>query len=179
MTMPWSSHRALVSALEPAAGSILLDPYPTYMVKASDAALRELLQRVCVLLPSEVEVRSRFPDLDIPTGAQRLLDLGCGAVVVKLGAHGSLVLRREHRMVAVPAYQTLAKDPTGAGDAFMGGFAAGLLETGDLLEAALYGTVAASFAVQEFGLLHLLSVERQDAEHRLDALRRLRYSGTL
>jgi sugar/nucleoside kinase (ribokinase family) len=173
MTMPWLSHRSFVSYLASAAGAVLLDPYPTYMARATDTELEDLLQRVSIVLPSQAELKSRFGDLDPLTSARRLLAFGCGAVVVKLGAQGSLVVRRDQEVVAVPAYQTVAKDPTGAGDSFMGGFAAGLLETGDLVQAAIYGTAAASFAVEDFGLVRMLSIERTDVQRRLALVRRL------
>lgn len=173
MTMPWHSHHTFTTYLVGRGGALLLDPYPPYMARATDTELAELLRAVTVLLPSEVELRSRFPDLDVLCGARRLLSLGCVGVVVKLGARGSLVLRRHRDAAMVPVYPTDAKDPTGAGDSFLGGFAIGLLETGDMLQAALYGTVAASFAVEDIGLLHVLSTDRGAAERRLSALRHL------
>jgi sugar/nucleoside kinase (ribokinase family) len=61
-------------------------------------------------------------------------------------------------------------DPTGAGDAFCGGFLAGLKKTYDPLRAALHGNVAASLAIEGTGALYTLDVAPGLAEARLDAL---------
>ena len=45
----------------------------------------------------------------------------------------------EAKWVDIPVFPTNVKDPTGAGDAFCGGFQVGLFETGDPVQAALYG----------------------------------------
>ncbi|KAJ3077952.1 hypothetical protein HDU99_000859, partial [Rhizoclosmatium hyalinum] len=81
-----------------------------------------------------------------------------GAFVIRAGARGCIVLRQgETKGVMVPAYWSAEKsdnvvDVTGAGNAFLGGFMVGLKESGgDILESVLYGSVAASFVVQQFG----------------------------
>lgn len=56
-------------------------------------------------------------------------------------------------------------DPTGAGNAFLGGAAMGFLEHGDFVKAAMYGSVAASFAVEVVGLPE---VGRCDGRARLE-----------
>ncbi|MCC8166228.1 MAG: PfkB family carbohydrate kinase, partial [Planctomycetes bacterium] len=61
------------------------------------------------------------------------------------------------RTPSTPAAPT---PPTGAGDSFCGGFLVGLRETGDAVEAALYGTVSSSFVVEGFGAEHTYAVTR-------------------
>jgi len=60
-----------------------------------------------------------------------------------------------------------AVDPTGAGDAFCGGFLAGLMMLRDIAAAACLGTISASFAVESFGPFHLLGIPRPVARARL------------
>jgi ribokinase len=170
MTMPWVSQSAFVSCLAGQRPCILLDPYAPYMAEASDAQLHDVLAHVRAILPSEDELRRRYPVGDLVDAARRLLALGSPQVVLKLGARGSVVVRPDSIPVVVPAYPTTEKDPTGAGDSFLGGLAAGLLETGDLVQAALWGTVSASFTVEDFGLTRLLAANRSEALLRLDAL---------
>jgi ribokinase len=62
------------------------------------------------------------------------------------------------------------RDPTGAGDAFCGGFCASLLAADDPVLAACRGTVSASFAVEGFGALHALGADRAEARRRLEGL---------
>lgn len=172
MTMPWVSQQAFVLSLAADRDSLLLDPYGPYMAEATDEQLREMLSHVRAILPSEDELRWRFPSGDLVDCALRLLALGCADVVLKLGARGSVVVRSDQVPVFVPVYPTMEKDPTGAGDSFLGGLAAGLLATGDLVQGALRGAVAASFTVEDFGMTRLLGATRSEAEQRLATLQR-------
>jgi ribokinase len=82
-------------------------------------------------------------------------------VAVKLGPRGVLVWDRVAREgVLVPAEPTETLDPTGAGDAFCGGFLAGLVETGDARLAARFGTLAAARVVTCFGAEGALEADR-------------------
>jgi pfkB family carbohydrate kinase len=80
------------------------------------------------------------------------------ALIIRCGKHGVLVVTKS-QMVWLPAYhETLENviDPTGGGNAFCGGYCEGLLRSGDdLVKAAVYGNVAASFAIEQFGLPRL------------------------
>ena len=133
---------------------------------------RELLASLDALLPSMAEVRVFFrAPLDPVDAARALGQLGPAAVVVKVGVQGSLVYNPKTDAVAhIPAYRCRAIDPTGAGDAFCGGFLVGLVETGDPVEAARYGTVSASFVIEGFSSLHALHVTRREAEARRTSL---------
>ena len=73
----------------------------------------------------------------------------------------------------LPAVPVDSVDPTGAGDAFCGGFLVGLAETDNPIEAGLRATVSASFAVERVGALHLCEVTSIEAKARLDTLRSL------
>jgi sugar/nucleoside kinase (ribokinase family) len=133
-----------------------------------------LLGKVDALLPSEAEVQVFFEGKLAPVEAARALaQLGPPIVVVKVGAAGCLVYSSEMDTIThVPAYPAQVVDPTGAGDAFCGGFLVGLVETGDPIEAARFGTVSASFVVEGFSSLYALNVTRAMAEERLLFLRR-------
>ena len=103
--------------------------------------------------------------------AQQLLALGPQGFGVKMGARGMrLLLQGQEDWSQIPAYSTEAVDPTGAGDAFCGGFLVGLAHTGSPLQAALYGAVSASFIIEDFGVLHALNVEPAQAHSRLRQL---------
>jgi sugar/nucleoside kinase (ribokinase family) len=73
----------------------------------------------------------------------------------------------------VPAVSPRCVDPTGAGDAFCGGFLTGLIETGDPVEAALRGAVSASFAVEGCGAEPLMApVDDREVMSRLAGARK-------
>lgn len=104
-----------------------------------------------VFQPDQLEAYART-FLDSTVGPS-----GQGYVVIRAAEHGCLVAcRSEEAFTWFPAFyapqSTKVKDPTGAGNAFLGGFAIGLQQCNNPLEAATYGTVAASFALEQIGL---------------------------
>lgn len=122
------------------------------------------------LLPSEVELG--VPGLDEPLERISAFHaLGVNAVAMKFGPRGSVV-RTAAGTWHVPCVPVDAVDPTGAGDAYCGGFLVGYAETGDAVEAAIFGTVAASYTVESPGPQLRTSVLRAEAEARADAVRR-------
>lgn len=101
---------------------------------------------------------------------QRLVKAGATIIALRQGAKGALVHRAETAETwRIPAITTNVVDPTGAGNAFCGGFLAGWVQTGDLRLAGLYGAVAASFLVEQVGLPQLQPDLRQLAQKRLAA----------
>jgi len=139
------------------------------------SALATFLSRLAVFLPSMAEARlmqQNAPDLH--TLCRGLAAYGPQTIVIKDGRRGSLVFEREaDRLRHVPGFPSRLVDSTGAGDSFCGGFLAGITATGDPLEAALWGTVSASFIVEAYGGMHGLAVTPEDAQKRLDTLRRM------
>ncbi|KAF2744415.1 Ribokinase-like protein [Sporormia fimetaria CBS 119925] len=84
---------------------------------------------------------------------------GKGAVVVRAGKDGCFV-KRAGLQRWLPAYHQSADsviDPTGGGNGFLGGLAMGLVRAGaapgldNLEEAAIWGSVSASFAIEQIG----------------------------
>ncbi|KAF4973969.1 hypothetical protein FZEAL_9076 [Fusarium zealandicum] len=82
-------------------------------------------------------------------------DTAKGIIVVRCGEHGCLTLTKAQKHW-LPAFYSITSpkivDTTGAGNAFLGAFAMGLQTTGDPREAAILGTVASSFALEQIGL---------------------------
>jgi len=86
---------------------------------------------------------------------------GLGTVIIRSGAMGAYVANLKDGGKWVPAFWSeedgLAHvvDVTGAGNSFLGGLAAGLHLTEDIYQATLYGTVSASFVIEQEGLPHM------------------------
>jgi sugar/nucleoside kinase (ribokinase family) len=153
--------------------TISLDPAPSYMSPTFWRDLRVVLQGVTVFLPSEEELRSLFwGDTDnLWEMARRLSEYGPKVIVVKRGPLGQMVYDiQNNRRYEVPAYAARIADPTGAGDAFCGGFLAGYQKTQDPLLAALHGSVSASLKLEGSGPFYPLDVLPGLAEARLHAL---------
>ena len=166
------SHVRLVGALRDSLPDRLITVDSPWQDAIGGATLGQLdlLERIAVAMPSEAELGHLLPDLAIVDAALWLIDRGARAVVVKIGPHGSVVVDGSRVATHVPAYPARAVDPTGAGDSFCGGFLVGLLETGDLTQAALYGTVSASFVVESRHAIPVLAIDRAAAEARLETM---------
>lgn len=134
----------------------------------TDGDVEAVLAGCDVFLPSEKELRALVPH-EGPVDAVRVLaERGAALVVGKLGPAGSVVAgNRPGLMVQVPALPSRAPDPTGAGDAYCGGFLAAFVRTRNPLLAACCGTVSASFAVEGFGPWALLGARASEAAARL------------
>ena len=172
----FSVHMTLPDRLRRGGRTLTCDPSVRYMHPDYAAEVRHLLSQLDAFLPSEMETRAFFPDLvgNLWGAAEAFGSLGPGCVVLKLGARGQYVYvpasgRRWH----VPAYPAHVVDVTGAGDAYCGGFLVGLDQTGDPLEAALRGCVAASLVVEGLGALYALDQPRERLTERLTELRQM------
>jgi sugar/nucleoside kinase (ribokinase family) len=142
-----------------------------YWIGEKLADLKKALAEVHILIVNEGEVRMLSGHHNLKAAARAVQDLGPRTVVIKRGEHG-VTLFREGSIFSAPAYPLdKVHDPTGAGDAFAGGFMGHLARTGDssdsnLRRAVVYGSVMASFAVEEFGLERLLTLTPQEIESR-------------
>lgn len=129
-----------------------------------------ILARLDAFLPSEVELQALVPGAELLDALAVLAARTLGAVAVKLGPRGVLVWDRAvGAAVEVPAQAVPTVDPTGAGDAFSGGFLAGLVETGDPVIAARFGAISAARVVGAFGADGALPADRASARAALGA----------
>ena len=149
---------------------ITLDP-GSYATDIRTGSWPVMLPLLDALLPSEKELLVMAPGRSHANGLALLRSAGVPIAGVKLGAAGALIDDGSRSgPAAVPTLSVDAVDPTGAGDAFCGGFLAGLMSTGNALCATLCGTVAASFAVQSYGPFGLFSASQEEVIHRWRSL---------
>jgi sugar/nucleoside kinase (ribokinase family) len=123
-----------------------------------------------VLVVNESEARLLTNEPSLIKAAKRIIRLGPRIVIIKKGEHGALLVTEE-TVFSAPAYPLEdINDPTGAGDAFAGGFAGWLAKTDDLSvenlkRAVIYGSTLASFCVCKFsvdGMRDLTHLQIQD-----------------
>jgi sugar/nucleoside kinase (ribokinase family) len=149
-----------------------------FWIKGKRDGLRAVLREVDALLINDTEARMLAEEPNLVKAARSILEWGPRVVVVKRGEYGALMATRE-RFFFVPAYPLESVfDPTGAGDTFAGGFMGVLAETGETDEPALrraivYGSVVASFTVEDFSLNRLKRLTRDDIEQRYRAFREM------
>jgi sugar/nucleoside kinase (ribokinase family) len=156
--------------------TFILDPAPASVKPTARRELPALLNGVTAFIPSQEELGNLFwgETYDLWKMAQAVSLYGCEYVVIKCGARGQLLYdTNSKRKWEIPAYPARVADPTGAGDAFCGGFMAGYCKNYDPLEGVLYGNVSASLKVEGSGAYYPLDVLPGLAEARLNALRNM------
>jgi sugar/nucleoside kinase (ribokinase family) len=149
-----------------------------YWIQGKKAALLELLTRVDVLMVNDSEAWELSGDWNIHRAGRWILAHGPKRVVIKQGEHGALLIEPT-RTFYVPAFPLESVfDPTGAGDAFAGGFMAYLARKGTVTEdnirrAMVYGAALGSYAVEQFGIRGLEQVTLRDVDQRVRAFQDL------
>jgi sugar/nucleoside kinase (ribokinase family) len=129
------------------------------------------LRELTAFLPSEAEINRIWnpPDLRIWLREQSVTH-GCH-LAAKLGEQGSLVCHAPTGdLYHVPAVPARVVDTTGAGDAYCGGFIAGLVARRDIAECAAMGTVSASYVVEACGALETARPANSERDQRLKAV---------
>jgi sugar/nucleoside kinase (ribokinase family) len=145
-----------------------------YWIQSKKAALMALLARVNVLMVNDTEARELSGDWNIHRAGRWILQHGPSRVVIKQGEHGALLIERS-RTFYVPAFPLEnVFDPTGAGDAFAGGFMAylarkGSVEDDDIRRAMVVGATMGSYAVEQFGIRGFDDVTLRDVNGRIHA----------
>lgn len=142
-----------------------------HWITGSRGDLEQLLSRVGILVINDEEARLLSGERNVVRAARRLLSMGPKRVLIKRGEYGVIQFSADS-VFAVPAFPLEEVfDPTGAGDTFAGGFMGELARSGDASEAALrraivYGSVMASFVVEDFGMNRLRTLTPDDIDRR-------------
>ncbi|MCO5044683.1 MAG: PfkB family carbohydrate kinase [Kiritimatiellae bacterium] len=156
---------------------VLLDTMDLWINTARDA-LRDVIRRVDMVTMNEFEARHFTGRHNLISAARQLLELGPKYVCIKKGEHGSLLFTRDS-ISLLPAFLIEnVQDPTGAGDTFAGGFIGSLAKGGAInrkaiVRAMLYGSVAASFGVEDFSLDRLAKLKRAQLNQRVRQFQRM------
>ena len=153
-----------------------LDSMNMWIETTRDSLLAAIGEVDCLII-NDAEIRELTQEPNLARAARAVMDIGPRAVVAKQGEYGA-ALFTESGFFALPGYPLEeVRDPTGAGDSFAGGFL-GYLDShdGEVDDPALrlamgYGTVLASFNVEEFGTERVARLTRAEIDERFDALR--------
>jgi sugar/nucleoside kinase (ribokinase family) len=156
---------------------VAMDTIRFWIETKREALIREL-GRVNVLFANDEEARLLSGELNLVAAGRALVGYGPSLVVLKKGEHGALVFGRDFvfGVLAHPCAHVI--DPTGAGDSFAGGFLgyldrAGSFARREVRRAAVYGSVLASFAIEDFGIDRFRTLDRAEIEGRFRDFKRL------
>jgi sugar/nucleoside kinase (ribokinase family) len=149
-----------------------------YWIQGKRTALLKLLEHVDCLMVNDSEIRELSGDWHIHRAARWVIERGPKYVVIKQGEHGA-VLVGEGKVFYVPAFPLEdVFDPTGAGDAFAGGFMAHVAKAGTITDrvlrlAMVYGSAMGSFAVERFSVQRFDEIGAAEVVARVQAYRDL------
>ncbi|MGE5817568.1 MAG: PfkB family carbohydrate kinase [Deltaproteobacteria bacterium] len=142
-----------------------------HWIKESAQDLRKVLKRIEMLVINDSEARLLSGYQNIVRAARAILKMGPKVVLIKRGEYGVLQFS-DSSVFATPAYPLEEVfDPTGAGDSFAGGFFGQIARSGDssqrgIRRAIVYGSVVASFTVEDFGVKRLTAASLPEIEER-------------
>ncbi len=142
-----------------------------FWIKKKKKSLLQLLKKVDLVLLNDQEARALTENTNLAAAGKELIQSGPRMALIKKGEHGVLFFTKNF-VFSTPAYLLESiKDPTGAGDTFAGGFIGYLAREGktddtSIRKAIIYGSVMASFAVEDFGLKRLLGLKKADIQKR-------------
>lgn len=148
-----------------------------FWISSKPESLKKVIQKADFLIINEGEVRQLSGEANLVRAARKVLDMGAKTLIVKRGEYGVLMFRSS--VFAAPAYPLEEVfDPTGAGDTFAGGFMGYLASTGDLSEDGIrrgivFGSVMASFNVEDFSLNRLKKLQYHEIENRYRSFKNL------
>lgn len=149
-----------------------------FWISSKPEALKKVLQRVDFVVINEGEARQFTGEANLVKAARAIISLGCKRLVIKRGEYGVLMFTQDS-VFAAPAYPLeQVFDPTGAGDTFAGGLMGYLANTGDLSDdgirqAIVFGSVMASFNVEDFSLERMKRLEYREIEARYKSFKSL------
>lgn len=138
--------------------------------------LKRLLKRVDMLILNDSEARQLTRQTSLVKAGQQIQEMGPRYVAVKKGEHGCLLFGENGDFFSCSAYPLEdVHDPTGAGDTFAGGLAGhlasrtqGSVKFADLRKAVVFGSVLASFNVEQFSLERMRTLTQADIQRRYE-----------
>jgi sugar/nucleoside kinase (ribokinase family) len=156
---------------------IVLDTMNFWMETALQD-LKKVLLKVDALLINDSEARQLSGEYSLVKCAKKILQMGPKFLIIKKGEHGALLFHEDYVFFAPALPLEDVFDPTGAGDAFAGGFIGHLSHTNNISfenmkTAIIVGSVMASFCVEKFGPQRLKEISKEDIDLRLKQFVRL------
>ncbi len=149
-----------------------------FWINGKRQALERILSEADALIINDGEARQLTQEPNLVKAAEAVLAFGPQLVVIKRGEYGAVLFAHGNFFFA-PAFPLAAVlDPTGAGDSFAGGFMGALARDGGMDEAGLrravvYGSVMASFAVEDFSLRRFTRLRPEEIEERFRAFQEM------
>ena len=149
-----------------------------HWITSKKRSLEKFLHKVDIFFLNDAEARQFSGESNLMKAAKAINSKGPKSVVIKKGEHGVIYYSKSGHFVA-PAYPLeYVYDPTGAGDTFAGGVIgylsrAGKIDAAMMRRSMVYGSIMASFAVEDFSVNRLLNIKLSDINKRYSDFKKL------
>jgi sugar/nucleoside kinase (ribokinase family) len=150
-----------------------------YWIENKNPALKRLMKKISFVFLNDREAKLFSGESNIIKAGKFLLSLGPRFAVIKRGEYGAILFAKDEILLLTPAFLLeMVRDPTGAGDAFAGGFmgylaASNKVDDDAVRKALLHGSVMASFAVEDFSVNRFIGLKKKGIEARYNRFRKL------
>ncbi|TSA49159.1 MAG: sugar kinase [Sphingobacteriales bacterium] len=143
-----------------------------FWMETAKADLDEMIKLVDILTVNDAEARELSGEYSLVKAAKKIMAMGPRYLIIKKGEHGALLFHENNVFFAPALPLEEVYDPTGAGDAFAGGFIGYLAQSSDISfdsmkRAIIYGSALASFTVEKFGTERLMNLSHDEIENRI------------
>ena len=163
---------SVLDQIEENTSFVLLDTMNFWMDTAIDE-LKKAISKTDLIVINDEEAEQLTNEKNLDSAANKIFEMGPKTVIIKKGDQGSEIFNSKESFY-IPAYPVRSVvDPTGAGDCFLGGLA-GYLSTQQqinlksLKKAMVFGTVAASYCIENFGVKGVQDLDFSQIEKRLE-----------
>ena len=149
---------------------VLIDTMDLW-INTAKKELEEVISKSNMLTLNESEARLYTNKKDLICAAKELLKIGPDYILIKKGVNGAILYSKDSIFLLHAYPVETCCDPTGAGDSFAGGLM-GFLSKYDTInektirEAMTYGTITASFGIEEFSLNKFQKINKKDIDNR-------------
>lgn len=147
-------------------------------ISSKPASLMRVLKSVDIFFANEEEIKLLTNEINLIKAGKKILSKGPSFIAMKKGEHGALILGKDFvfGVLAHPCEEVI--DPTGAGDCFAGGFLGHLdkmksFDEKAIRKAAVFGSVMASFAIEDFGINRFKKLTLSEIEKRYNQFKEL------
>jgi cytidine kinase len=150
-----------------------------FWIHGDRQGVEDMIGKTDGVVINDNEARLLCKEANLARCAKKILSWGSKFAIIKKGEHGAILFDADGLVFPASAFfLDEIIDPTGAGDSFAGGFLGHIARKGrsdfaTMKEAAIYGNVMGSFAVEDFGVRRLLQIKQEDIEERYMKYRKL------
>jgi len=145
-----------------------------FWISGKRDSLDKVISKSNIMIVNDEEIKQLTGTINLVQGGRKVLEMGPDIVIIKKGEHGAVMMSKDSYFVAPAFPVSNVIDPTGAGDSFAGGLVGYLARNGnfnddEIRKAVIYGSVVASFNVEDFSFKRLASLTENDLARRFEA----------